>query len=155
MDVERHRRSGGPKLHSNWDSWCVHPKPKISRDVLNPEIRGAKGTPLDVPNAAHRTYLFSMRVRIACTPRMHTSLLSLLTHRNSKQGHATLTKDTTSPCPQVTSLTQVQVSSVIRLPLISQPIHPNRWGKGFKEGRTKANPFLEGASPQCIPAWEA
>ena len=35
------------------------------------------------------------------------------------------------------------------------PTTEKRWGKGCKEGRTKAIPFVEGASPQCIPTWAA
>lgn len=64
VDVQRQDRSGGRQPHNEGDTWYVHSRPKISRDVLNPEIRSAYGTLVCLCN---KPYIFPATSVQICT----------------------------------------------------------------------------------------
>lgn len=137
MDLE-HQRSGGWEPHSDQGHLACAPQAKGRLGPRNPGcIR------YSVPGAAHRIYLPPRASRRPGSPTpSHTSL----THGNSGLGHATLTKATPTPCPQVTSLTQVHTSSVTR-PSLAPPSNPHTRRGGGRDVKK------EGQKPSFLRAF--
>lgn len=141
------QRSGGREPHSDRGHLACAPPPGRRFRGTSWTQKSRVHTVLCVPGAAHGTYLPPRASRWPGSPTpLHTSL----THGNSGPGHATLTKATPTPCPQVTSLTQVHMSSVTR-PSLAPPSNPHTHSGGGRDVKK------EGQKPSlpCIPTWAA
>lgn len=143
MDVESQRKNGGWELHSDRDTWCALPRWKISRDVLNPEIRGARSTLLGVPCAEHCT-----TSRRACTDSLYAwhAHLSPFTHPREQQARAHYTYQrhtrTRSPChPPLFGFTRPQLQDFPWLHTLGGG------GRDAKKEGQRPSPFLGDSSP--------
>lgn len=154
MDLE-HQRSVGAGSHTvTRVTWCVPPPPP-------PGCR-FRGTSWTQKSRVHKVLCWMCLVRIPPSTCVQMAWkphpLAHLAHtrklragaRHTYQSHT----HTLSPSHLPYSGSQVFSYKTFPGPTF-QPSHPQRWGKGCKEGRTKAIPFLDGAFPQCFPTWAA
>lgn len=140
MDLE-HQRSVGAGSHTvTRVTWCVPPPPQAA------DFEGRLGprNPGCIRHSVGCAWCAYLPPRVSRWPGSPTPLHTSLTHGNCGLGHATLTKATPTPCPQVTSLTQVLKSSVTR-PSLAPPSNPHTLrggGRDVKKEEQKPSPFL-------------